>query len=226
MKKIVCGVMIISLFFVFFGCSYKELDDALQGGEPKFQSLPDVEITDKEVGETHPMVMDTWVTGNMEVTLLKKQVFQTVEESGIDPAECIDFSFFLEEPEKYVFLLLDVEVYNIDAVLDEGFDEELPFLISGFFPITEVNEDNPEMGSYGCEIIYFSEHPPITSTSTNYYHYDIAPGERLRCQMGIMAAKVDYENQNLWLSIGGLTTGNYFELFEGAGETEGEKSEA
>lgn len=226
MKKKIILMMTVLMALAFCGCSYKELDDKLQG---KSESLPDtvqsttestsesneseVELNDKNVGGTHLLPMDPPKEGSMEVTLRSKQVFDSIKDSGLDTSECVIPQMVVDKPELYVCLLLDIEIKNIDAKLKPGFDEELPFLISDLFPITEVNPDRPELGKYYAGTIYFSDHPPITDTSTDYYHYNILPGETKNYQVGIIAPKADYENDNLWLSVG-AGFGLFFELFD------------
>lgn len=219
MKRLLSFLLAAAMVFSLTACSYKEIDDALQAGgqtilnNTKLSQTPDPEIVDKQLGDTHLLKMDPPLEGSLKVSLLKKQAFDSIADTDIKETECTIPKIVSENQDLYLFLLLDIEINNIDAKLMAGFDEKLPFFISDFFPIMELNPDNPQLGTSYTGIVYFSEHPPITDTSTNYYHYNIEPGKKLKCQMGIFAPKIDYENNNLWLSIG-AGTGLFFELFD------------
>lgn len=97
-------------------------------------------------------------------------------EAGIDPAECS-----LEIDPTAPFLVLDITIENIDAVLYEDMNFSVGHLVSSqaFEGWNVIN------GNYlSISPVYFSDHMPISSDSKDYFHGELPQGTSTTFQLG------------------------------------------
>lgn len=117
-----------------------------------------------------------WASGSMQLTVDNANLYSSFTEAGIDPAECS-----LEIDPTAPFLVLDITIENIDAVLYEDMNFSVGHLVSSqaFEGWNVIN------GNYlSISPVYFSDHMPISSDSKDYFHGELPQGTSTTFQLG------------------------------------------
>ena len=188
------------------GCAYKS--QFIQKNT-KSESTEHNLVHDHKEGDKCEYQVIPPLEGVIEVTLNEVKKFDKFDDIGIDKEECIIPDEVLNNPNRYCFLRLELSIYNKSAQLMNGYQDSLPFMINDFFMVTEIDDNNSELGKYLTEIIYFSGHPKVYET--NYYHYNVDIGETSNFEIVYAVPVIDYENNNIWLCIGPQRD-NFFEV--------------
>lgn len=142
------------------------------------------------VGET---IHDTATMGEgpRDYTLHSISAYDTIDESPISLSECIKSASY----DTYIawkFVLLDMSVTNTsDSEMEPLPGEEYQFLLD-LIPRSEGNS----------QLLYFSAHPDNTYSDSDYYKFNLAPGDTLDFQIGIFINPTAWEEQSVYLQVG------------------------
>ncbi len=132
-----------------------------------------------------------WKSGSMRLTVDKADIFPSVAESGIDPAE---LSYTPDEDIPFVLATITLE--NIDA----QFDEDMHFALGSLISAEAFEENNVQNGDlFSSGPIYFSDHRNSSEGSRDYFHGELPIGSTKTFQLGFLS----YEPQKeLALKLG------------------------
>lgn len=161
-------------------------------GTPITLSVEQDEETKGKFGYTAAL---PWKSGSMRLTVDEADIFPSVEESGIDPAE---LSYTPDEGVPFVLVTITLE--NIDA----QFYEDMHFALGALISAEAFEESNVENGDlFSLGPIYFSDHRNSSESSRDYFHGELPTGSTKTFQLGFLS----YEPQKeLALKLG--TNGN------------------
>lgn len=103
------------------------------------------------------------------------EVYDTIEDSPISLSECVPNTSY-DTYQTWKFILLDMNVTNTsESEMEPRTGEEYQFMLD----LIPRNEGDSQM-------LYFSAHPDSTNSASDYNKFNLAPGDTLNFQIGIL----------------------------------------
>lgn len=148
-----------------------------------------------------------WTSGGIRLTVDSALLYSSVEAAGIDPAECAS-----TVDSAVPFVLMQITLENVDAQLYDGMNFAVGRLISA----QAFEGWNVLNGDYLTQApVYFSDHPPISEESRDYFKGELPPGATKTFQLGFSIVEMPDElvfevgtngtAHKYGISLGGLT---------------------
>lgn len=149
----------------------------------------------------------------MEYTLTDVNFFGSVEEAGVDPSELMRSESVTQLLDQYQFMVADFTITSKGAVpwyeMNNG---SMGFLLHvNPSELTVLNNANFIQEEVLC---FFSKHPPISDTSTDYYGFTLEDGESIDVQIGCLVPPRAIEDQSVCLILGPPDLGYVYRLFD------------
>lgn len=148
-----------------------------------------------------------WASGTVRLTVDSALLYSSVEAAGIDPAECT-----ASVDSAVPFVLMQITLENVDAQLYDGMNFAVGRLISA----QAFEGWNVLNGDYLTQApVYFSDYPPISEESRDYFKGELPPGATKTFQLGFSIVEMPDElvfevgtngtAHKYGISLGGLT---------------------
>ena len=174
-------------------------------------TIPPDALQEGSKGTTHSFPLDSG--GSLDYTLNDVHFYDSFADSGIDPSELMRSDGVTQLLDEYQFLVADFTVTSHGAVpnyeLNNG---SQGFLMDiGPYELAEVEGQYTIPSEVLC---YFSAHPPISDTSTDYFAFTLEDGESLDFQIGCLVPSQIVEDQRVCLILGPTDSGLVYDLFD------------
>lgn len=183
----------------------------LTAKRPDSPTIPPDALEEDEMSNSYSMEMQT--SGYLEYTLTDVHFYDSFEESGVNPSDLMRSDSVTQLLDKYMFMVADFTITSNEAVpwyeLNDG---SMGFLM-------DVNPCELRILNGGNSIpeevlCYFSNHPPISDTSTDYYGFTLENGESMAMQIGCLVPSRSVEDQSVCLVLGPTNLGYVYKLFD------------
>lgn len=186
-----------------------------QGLGPKNTPVPE-SSGDTEGGKGSSYIDEVLNGGRIKYTIEDVTFYSTMREAHISPEECVPMPSLDEYRDTSPFMLVTFEVENIDAKLNADDEIKDAFILNVWADVdlNILNEDERENLYFGAEICYFSGHPPITDTSSDYFYFSLGQGQTEEFQIGIFMEQSVYDAQAAYIGIGTRSEEKYFNPFD------------
>ena len=149
--------------------------------------------------------------GLFEYTLHDVKIYDSAESAGVPVSECTTVYEEDETLQAQKFMVFDMSVKNLGEKPGPHDDPDAPFCLDMWVLYTEEGLSGNSGGAYEC---YFSEHPPQTPTSTNYYHFALEIGEEMDFQYGVSVPDELLKSQGFVLCLGSYENEHFFNPFD------------
>jgi hypothetical protein len=194
---------------------------------PQSPAIADIDF--KHIGDTLLDVTEGDLNPLLAYTVTAMQVFgqmSALEERNISAEDMNVYSIVFAddgtwwsdaaspgELQELLFVLLDVTVEYIAEPKEDNPDDKNDHLIQD--SLLYKSDELKVNGAFRWTITtlpYFSHHSTGKSSQGNYYHYTLALGETMRCQVGWFVEKEIAEQYGLMLQIGRNDGAQYIDL--------------
>ncbi len=150
--------------------------------------------------------------GSLEYTLHDVHFYDSVADSGINTAELMSSEGVTQLLDEYMFFVADFTVTRHGAVPDYQLNDGSEGFLMDVNPY-EYPEYEGQSMIPGEVLCYFSAHPPISDTSTDYFGFTLEDGESLSFQIGCLVPPEVVDDQRVCLILGPTTSGLTYDLF-------------
>ena len=164
-------------------------------------------------GQGTSYCFDLETGGSLEYTMNGLKFYDTIEDANL-PEDELAVGESLEKISQGCQILVgEFTVTSQGAVADyEMNDGSMGFLVD--INATETQEDPDHYRIPGEVLLYFSAHPPITETSTDYFGFTLKDGESLDFQLAWLIPNRAIEDQRAFLYVGTVDLGYTFDIFD------------
>lgn len=149
----------------------------------------------------------------MEYTLIRAMFYDSVEKSGIEPSKLMRCEGVTQLLDEYMFLVADFTVTSQGVVPDYQLNDGSKGFLMDVGPY-EYPEHGEQYMIPGEVLCYFSAHPPISDTSTDYFGFTLEDGESLDFQIGCLVPPEAFESQRVCLILGPTDSGLTYDIFD------------
>ena len=174
-------------------------------------TIPPDALQEGSKGTTHSFPLDSG--GSLDYTLNDVHFYDSFADSGIDPSELMRSEGVTQLLDEYQFFVADFTVTSHGAVPDYELNNGSQGFLMDIGPY-----ETPEVeGQYTIPsevLCYFSAHPPISDTSTDYFAFTLEDGESLDFQIGCLVPSQIVEDQRVCLILGPTDSGLVYDLFD------------
>ena len=151
--------------------------------------------------------------GSLAYTINGLTFYDTIEDANLPEDELAVGESLEKIVQNSQILVGDFTVTSQGAVPDyEMNDGSMGFLVD--INATETQEDPDHYRIPGEVLLYFSAHPPITETSTDYFGFSLNDGESLDFQLAWVIPNQAIEDQRAFLYVGTVDSGYTFDIFD------------
>lgn len=148
--------------------------------------------------------------GDFKYTLHDVKIYESIEATDISASECTPHFSEDTSLQKGKFMVYDMTVENLGERPGIYDDLEFPFVLDLWVMYKDI-DISQGVPAYEC---YFSQHPPQSPASTNYYHFALEPGDKMDFQYGVSVPDELLEKQGFVLCLGSYKDEQYFNPFD------------
>ncbi len=143
----------------------------------------------------------SWDKGTVEMTITDMKVFDNYEDAEIKAEDMGS----LQENKDYYFVLLDLNIKNINASHYNTNDINLYM----FKPMSEDNflEQKEEISEIE-ELAYLDCHA-TENKEVKYFHINLNKGEEINCKLGMYVKREVLDKNKLFLKVGSMPLNKY-----------------
>lgn len=159
---------------------------------------------------------EQYTGGTLEYTMNDVHFYDSVDDSGIDPGELMQSQSVVQLLDSYMFFVADFTVTSHGAVPNYELNDGSKGFLMDLNPCAMLEYEGQETisGTSGEMLCYFSAHPPISDTSTDYYGFTLEDGQSLNFQIGCLVPPQEVESQSVCLVLGPTDLGYIYPLFD------------